>query len=60
MVTVNNWVCTFLQLDSTVIRRGMQSQKDFHLPTFSCHEFVAVMQARIFLQHKTVTDLLSL
>ena len=54
-VTANNWVCTFLQLDSTVIQRGIQSQKDFHLPTFSCHEFVAVMQARFFcLGHTTV------
>lgn len=54
-VTANNWACTFLQLDSTVIQRGVQSQKDFHLPTFSRHEFVAVMQARIFhLRHTTV------
>lgn len=43
-ITVNNWVNTFLQLDSTVSHRSVQLQKDFHLPTFSCHEFVAVMQ----------------
>lgn len=43
-ITVNNWVSTFLQLDSTIAHRSIQSQKDFHLPTFSRHEFVAVMQ----------------